>query len=593
LDPACGSGNFLYLALQTLKGIEHRVNIEAEALGLLRQNPAVGPEAVLGIELNSYAAELARVTVWVGEIQWMLDHGYSLSKDPILKPLDNIEQRDAIINEDGTEPDWPNVDVIVGNPPFLGGKKMREGLGDHYVELVRRTFKDRLPAFSDLVCYWFEKSYEHLKEGKAIRCGLVSTNSIRGGANRTVLDKIATDFSIFNAWSDEPWVNEGADVRVSLVCFGPKPKLDIILDGNPVDEIYSDLSGATESNSVNLTKIGLLSENSGVSFIGTQKSGAFDVPGSIARGWLTLPNPHGKPNSDLLMPWTNGSAITRRDPGKWVIYFDEGIEEKEAALYEEPYKYIQSNVRDELLRKIDLNKTKGKSTKDYQAQLDQWWRHWRPRPEMRQKLLGLSRYIVVPRVSKYLLFVWRYTITLADSAVVAIGRDDDVAFGILHSHFHYLWVTRTCTWLGVGNDPRYTPTTTFETFPFPGGLSPNINPDDYDNPHALAIAKCARRLVELRDNWLNPSEWIDHVPEVVAGYPDRIVPKKDHEAELKKRTLTNLYNERPTWLDNAHRDLDGAVAAAYGWPANLDNNEILKRLLEQNLKRAEGKSDNK
>jgi hypothetical protein len=129
-DPACGSGNFLYLSLQVLKDLEHRANMEAEALGLHRQNPLVGPEAVLGIEINAYAAELARVTVWIGEIQWMLNHGYSLSKDPILKPLDNIEQRDAILNDDSTEPVWPVADVIVGNPPFLGDKKMLREIGE-------------------------------------------------------------------------------------------------------------------------------------------------------------------------------------------------------------------------------------------------------------------------------------------------------------------------------------------------------------------------------------------------------------------------------------------------------------------------------
>ena len=129
LDPACGSGNFLYLALRTLKDIEHQVMLEAETLGLQRGFPAVGPEAVLGIEINPYAAELARLTVWIGEIQWMLGHGYSLNDQPILKPLDTIECRDALLNPDGTEATWPTADAIVGNPPFLGGSKLLRGTG--------------------------------------------------------------------------------------------------------------------------------------------------------------------------------------------------------------------------------------------------------------------------------------------------------------------------------------------------------------------------------------------------------------------------------------------------------------------------------
>ena len=142
--------------------------------------------------------------------------------------------------------------------------------------------------------------------------------------------------------------------------------------------------------------------------------------------------------------------------------------------------------------------------------------------------------------------------------------------------------------MGYGNDPRYNSTLTFETFPFPEGLTPNIPAADYAaDPRAQAIAQAARRLNELRENWLNPPEWVRRVPEVVPGYPDRLVPVDDKAAALlKKRTLTNLYNERPTWLDLAHTKLDAAVFAAYGWPADLTDEQILERLLALNLARA-------
>ncbi|MEC5293756.1 hypothetical protein VSX64_24880 [Aurantimonas sp. C2-6-R+9] len=144
------------------------------------------------------------------------------------------------------------------------------------------------------------------------------------------------------------------------------------------------------------------------------------------------------------------------------------------------------------------------------------------------------------------------------------------------------------TWLGKGNDPRYTSTTTFETFPFPEGLTPDITAADYaDNPHAIAIGATASRLNELRENWLNPADLVRREPEVVAGYPDRILPVDEKAAALlKKRTLTNLYNERPAWLDHAHRALDEAVASAYGWPADLSNDDILARLFALNQERA-------
>ncbi len=198
------------------------------------------------------------------------------------------------------------------------------------------------------------------------------------------------------------------------------------------------------------------------------------------------------------------------------------------------------------------------------------------------------RYIVTPRVAKHRLFNWLAATVEPDSAAIAIARDDDTSFGILHSRFHEAWSLRLCTWLGVGNDPRYTPTTTFETFPFPEGLTPNIPASDYaDDPRAIKIAIAAKRLDELRSKWLNPPDLVEIVPEVVPGYPDRILPKNaEAAAKLKARTLTNLYNERPSWLQNAHAELDRAVASAYGWPEDISTEDALARLLALNLERA-------
>ena len=158
LDPACGSGNFLYLALHALKDIEHRVQLEAEAMGLQRAFPAVGPANVRGIEVNAYAAELARVSVWIGEIQWMRRNGFRESRDPILKPLETIECRDAILAPDGSEPVWPEADVVIGNPPFLGGKLLIGVLGEDYMSRVFAAWRGRVPPEADLVCYWFVKA---------------------------------------------------------------------------------------------------------------------------------------------------------------------------------------------------------------------------------------------------------------------------------------------------------------------------------------------------------------------------------------------------------------------------------------------------
>ena len=244
LDPACGSGNFLYLSILALKDLEHKVNLDAEVLGLGRQFPSIGPECVKGIEINPYAAELARITVWIGEIQWMRRNGFDVARKPILRPLDTIECRDAVLNADDTEAEWPEAEFIIGNPPFLGGSLILGTYGDTYQSRLWTAYKGRVPGGANLVCYWFEKARAMIVEGKAQRVGLVATNSIRGGANRTVLEKIAESGRIFNAWSDEPWTVEGAAVRVSLVCFESNSGTNTpTLDGMAAARIHSQPDG--------------------------------------------------------------------------------------------------------------------------------------------------------------------------------------------------------------------------------------------------------------------------------------------------------------------------------------------------------------
>jgi type II restriction/modification system DNA methylase subunit YeeA len=572
LDPACGSGNFLYLALRALKDLEHRVGIEAEAMGLHREFPRIGPEAVKGVEINPYAAELARVTVWIGEIQWMRRNGFNVSTHPILKPLDTVQCRDAILSAEGRQAEWPAAEVIIGNPPFLGGKLLRDVLGDGYVDRLFEAYKGQVPAEADLVCYWLAKAWSLVESGAVQRVGLVATNSVRGGANRIVLDRIVGRGTIFEAWDDEPWVVEGANVRVSLLCFAQaKDSLWSHLDGRPVTRIYADLTAGP----IDLTEAVQLNESKGAAFMGDTKGGAFEVTGEQARLWLQLPtNPNGRPNSDVLRPWVNGMDITRRPADKWIIDFGWTMSEAEAALYEAPFAFVQGNVKP----------TRSKNKRE--AYRRNWWRHVEPRPGMWAKLRELSRYIVTPCIAKHRVFAWVDVSVCPDHALIVTAREDDTTFGILQSRFHELWALRLGT--SLEDRPRYTPSTTFETFPFPEGLTPNLPHTAYEtDKRAVQIAAAARRLCEFRERWLNPPDLVRRVPEDISGFPDRLLPvNEDAEAVLKNRTLTKLYNERPAWLANAHRELDEAVAAAYGWSADLSEDEVLARLFELNRARA-------
>ena len=227
-----------------------------------------------------------------------------------------------------------------------------------------------------------------------------------------------------------------------------------------------------------------------------------------------------------------------------------------------------------------------RSTVRRKAHRKRWWRYPDPRPRMWGALSGLSRYIATPTDAKHRLFVRCDARICPDHQLIVLAGDDDTIFGILHSRFHELWSLRLYTWPGKGNDPRYRPSRTFETFPFPPGLTPGGIPASACSvdPRAMSVALEARRLVELRDRWTNPPEWVEWMEEPAPGYPRRPAPHDGDAAKaIKKRKLTNLYNAQPQWHADAHPALDAAVATAYGWPADIYDEEFLRGLLGRNL----------
>jgi len=326
---------------------------------------------------------------------------------------------------------------------------------------------------------------------------------------------------------------------------------------------------------------------------GSLPAGPFDLPFEDVAAWLSTPNPHGRPSSDVLRPYLNGKDLNQRSRGQWTIDFT-GMEKNSAALYEAPFAHVNTSVRP------------AREQNNRDSYRLRWWLYAEARDGMRSAMHGLDRYIATCRVAKHRVFSFVSPSVLPDSATIVFARSDDFFFGVLHSRFHEVWSLAQGTQLE--DRPRYTPTTCFETFPFPWDHRlPVSSLDAGQQVHHERISRAARSLDELRNRWLNPPEWTReeilefpaspggpwdrfiepstvstlHSPMPVARYP-RIVPRDaDCAKKLADRTLTKLYNARPAWLAAAHDELDSAVAAAYGFPADLPASEILLRLLNR------------
>ena len=452
LDPACGSGNFLYIALRSLLDLEREVIDFAAVHGWHGLTPSVQPDQMLGLEINHYAAELARTALWIGYIQWHHANGFRYTQQPLLIPLDTIRQTDAILDltdpEHPAEPEWPAAEFIVGNPPFLGHVPFRESLGDDYVEAVYGLYGNRIPNSSDLCCYWLEKARGQIENGATQRAGLLATQAIRFQSNRPVLVRIKDTGDIFLAISDKDWVLEGAAVHISIICFDDGTDTDRSLDGNSITTINADLTIGFD-----LTTAKPLSENRNLAFQGVGKVGDFDIPATVAIEMLDKPNPHGRPNTEVIRRWVNGVDITQRPRDMWIIDFGTNRTEEDAALYEAPYEHIKANVKPQRIK----NKMQWRATN--------WWLHGYLATEMRRMLSPLPRYIGTSVTAKHRFFAWLPADSLPSNSVVAVASAEDYMLGVLQSRPHIVWALAMGTQLE--DRPRYIVSTCFETFPFP------------------------------------------------------------------------------------------------------------------------------
>ncbi len=507
LDPACGSGNFLYIAYRELVRLEVEVmekmdkNYSANQLSM----SGVSPKNFYGIDINGFGIELAKIALSIGR---KLAADEFVLHDNIL-PFDNldknIECRDALFTE------WPKVDVIIGNPPFLGKRVMRKELGDVYVNKVRNHFKG-VPANIDFCAYWFRLAHD----SKANHCGLVATNSVAQGLTReATLDYILSNGGyIHNAVSTQEWSGEAA-VHVSIVNWSRSLPKTFILDGKDVHTINSSLKAE-----ISVTAAKKIDDNLDISFQGCNLNGkGFIVSRAEALQWIKT----DKKNNEVLKPMLDGKTVvspfTELD---YVIDFSEKSVE-EASLYKLPFDRVKKDVKP------------FRETKKDKAIREKWWLFERPRVGLRKALKGLKCYFALSQISKYTNFRSIDINILPCEATMVVASDDFFILGILNSKVHLDWVKAQSSTLK--GDTRWTNTTCFETFPFPQTATEKQKNE---------VRDIMRKLEDFRVS----------------------------EVKKRNVSFTDIYNEfyfEPTsQLFQFHKKLDKAVAESYGWKYNED-----------------------
>ena len=528
LDPACGSGNFLYLAYQELKRIE--VMLLAKLANKLanRQKTAqkkssqqvqmglVTPNQFFGMDINPFAVELARVTLMIARKVAIDQHSLS---EPAL-PLDILDNN--IICQDALFSDWVKADAIIGNPPFLGGKKLRQELGDKYVKKIQQRFPD-VQGQPDFCVFWFRKAHDSLSENGG--AGLVGTNSIaQVSGRRASLDYVVNNGGIIhNAVSTQEWSGEAA-VHVSIVNWAKQPQKQNFLDGETVRFIYSSLK--TE---VPVDGAERLTENKSISFESCALGGkGFVISQEQAEEWIKIePN-----NRNVLKPMLDGKGLINPNLKlNWVIDFND-MSLEEASDYKLPFQRVREQVKPQK----DVNRSKLSQT--------YWWRFRRYSPAMREALQGLTCYFAVPKVSKWVIFTPVDIAILPCEANMVIASDDFYILGVLTSKAHRLWIKAQSS--SLGEITRYTNTTCFETFPFP------------QNRTSPLVAKIRATMQELHQY-------------------------RTEQMESKQWGITKLYNEYfhepASQLYKLHAKLDKLVMQIYGFS---DSDDLLEKLLQLN-----------
>ncbi|MDF1486574.1 class I SAM-dependent DNA methyltransferase [Ramlibacter sp. H39-3-26] len=621
LDPACGSANFLYVTLEHLKRLEGEIVNQLEALGHTQDQLGFEGETVTlqqlrGIELNERAAAMAELVLWIGYLQWHIrTRGNAAVAEPVVHNYGNIECRDAVLAWDAQElaynaagqllsrwdgrtfkthpvtgeqvPDeaaqvpqwrylgarkaqWPQADFIVGNPPFIGNKRMRDALGDGYVQALRGAWPE-IPESADFVMFWWHHAAAQVAAGHTRRMGLITTNSLTMVFNRRVVQAaLDKGTHLHMAIADHPWVDSanGAAVRIAMTVLASSTGEGSVLT------VEQEIPGEHGEVAVTLTKKpGLVHADLTV--------GANVAAATPLRANAQIGNrgviPHGAGfivskeeaaklgNPPIIRAYRNGRDLTETPRGAFVIDAHGLSAEELRDKYPAIYQWLLERV------KPDREQNNRARVRDL------WWLFAEARVVMRASLSGLKRYIVTGQVAKHRVFQFLDASILPDDKLIAIALDDAFSLGVLSSQLHVCWALALGGRLGVGNDPVYSKSTCFDTFPFPDedtGLTPPLR------------------------------ERIAHLAEQIDAHRKRVLAPEAGNAGL---TLTGIYNVLTALregraltpkektihtqglvgvLRELHDELDAAVLAAYGLPANASTDGILAHLVQLNTQRA-------
>jgi len=623
LDPACGSGNFLYVTMEHMKRLEGEVLAEAATYGAFHQTLeakglTVDPHQFLGLELNPRAAHIAEMVLWIGYLQWHYrTHGEVEPPEPIIRNFHNIENRDAVLTCDGwayatdkdgkvitrwdgrtykkdpvtgrdvpdecaQEPvqefknprpaEWPEADFIVGNPPFIGGANKRSALGDGYFQVLCATYA-ALPESCDFVMYWWHKAAALVRQGKARRFGFITTNSLRQLFNRRVIAphlEAAPPLSLAFAIPDHPWVDsaDGADVRIAMTVgvFGPmdgalaRVVREEATDGLELRVTLVENSGRINADltvGVNVAFTNPLESNQRISTRGVALHGAGFIVSSEDAQRLGLGRITGLERH--IRPYRHGKDIMSVPRGVLAVDLDGLTEDQVKTTFPEVYQWIFQKVKPER----DHNREPYRRIN--------WWLFGRKNSELRSSLAKLPRYIVTVETAKHRVFVFLDAAILPDNMLVAIASDDAYHLGVLSSRIHVSWALAAGGRLGVGNDPRYNKTRCFETFPFP----------DPTPPQKERIRELGERLDAHRK-----ARQALHAGLTMTGMYNVLEALRAGRELTDKERESNEQGLVSGILLPLHDELDAAVAEAYGWPADLAEQDVLARLVALNAERA-------